>query len=236
MLRNRSSISGGLPTANTGGGGYDSRSSFGSQNGGGYQQQSQQSGGSYGGYSGGNTNGSSYGGRSSYGGYQPQTSASSDDKYKRRNKNSGGLMAALPLIGCAIFGLWAFTATIMNWSKGSQLKQIYREAGRAKNVQEVIDFIQAERRRAHTVRQEAKDNLREHTDKHSSKVNLLQEQIKSLTDHRDALVQKHESEEAKSRKREKREIREWREEAYYDQIMLLESRVKKDSKRIVLER
>ena len=236
MLRNRNSISG-LPTANSGG--YDSRASFGSQGGGGYgnannnYQQSSQSGGSYGGYSGGNSNG--------YGGYQPQSSSMSisshDDKYasKKRGGN-GNLMQMAPLIGCAVLGLWALTATMMNWSKGSQLKQIYREAGMAANVQEVIDFIQAERRRAHTIRQEAKDSLRDHTDKHSSKVNLLQEQIKELTAHRDALVDKHESDKAKSRKREKREIREWREEAYYEQIQLLEARVRKDSKRIVVER
>ncbi|CAJ1970073.1 unnamed protein product [Cylindrotheca closterium] len=247
MLRNRHSISG-LPT-NTADPAYARSGSFSSASGagvgvggvggGGYQQQQQQSsGGSYGGYSGSNNG---------YGGYSAGPASSSsllsdDNKYasKRRGGSSmfgsGDMAQMIPWIACGIFGLWALIATSMNWSKGSQLKTIYKEAGSALNVQEVIEFIQAERRRAYSIRQEAKDSIRDHTDKHSSKVSLLQEQIKELSTHRDTLLDKHESEKAKARKREKREIREWREEAYYDQITLLESRVRKDAKRIILER
>lgn len=251
MLRNRNSISG-LPTNTADAAGYDNRrGSFGSQASGGagagaggygapqppgYQRTSSGSYGGYNGGGGGNTN-------NGYGGYAPQTSSSSmaapDDKYaskRRPSSSNGGLLQMAPWIGCLVLGIWALTVTMMNWSKGSQLKQIYKEAGSALNVQEVVEFLQAERRRAYSLRQEAKDSIRDHTDKHSSKVNLLQEQIKSLTEHRDTLVDKHESEKAKARKRDKRETREWREEAYYDQIMLLESRVRKDSKRIILER
>jgi len=234
MLRNRHSISG-LPTNNAEGGSFGSQHSGGGGYGGGAAPNYQQSGGSYGGYSGGNAHSNN-----GYGGYSHSQSSmsSADDKYasKKRSSSSNSIMQAAPLIGCAVFFVWALTVTMMNWSKGSQLKQIYKEAGSARNVQDVVEYIQAERRRAFDLKREAKDSIREHTDKHSSKVNLLQDQIKSLTQHRDQLVDKHESEKAKERKREKREIREWREEAYYDQIQLLESRVKKDAKRIILER
>jgi len=111
--------------------------------------------------------------------------------------------------------------TFMTSSKGSQLKQIFNEAGNAKTVPEVIDYMQSERRRAFGARNEAKDVIRDHTDQHHGKVNLMQDQIESLTEHRDKLINKHESQKAKSRKKEKREIREWREDAYYDQIELL---------------
>jgi hypothetical protein len=179
-------------------------------------------GGSYGGYSTSSNNGG-------YGGYGNDN----DNKYaaKRRSSTPGFPMNPT-LMACIGLGCWAVIATGMNWSKGSQLKRIFNEAGKASNVEDVIDYMHAERRKAYTVRQEAKDSIRDHTDRHSTKVKTLQEQISSLQKHKEELITKHESPEAK----EEKENVEWRESAYEEQVELLEARVRKDSKRIIVER
>lgn len=135
-------------------------------------------------------------------------------------------------MACIALGFWAILATGMNWSKSSQLKRIFKEAGKASNIEDVIDYLHTERRKAYTIRQEAKDSIRDHTDRHSTKVKTLQEQINSLQKHKEELITKHESPEAK----EEKENIEWRESAYEEQVELLQARVRKDSKRIIMER
>eukprot|EP00980_Cylindrotheca_fusiformis_P001198 scaffold328_cov130-Cylindrotheca_fusiformis.AAC.12 len=216
MLRNRV---GGLPShegAYSGGAGY----AGGGSAGGGYQ------GGSYGGYSGGN----GYAAGAVYGGIDP------DNKYASKRRSSTSSFPSLPMnptqMACIALGFWALIATGMNWSKSSQLKRIFKEAGRASTVEDVIDYLQNERRKAYTVRKEAKDSIRDHTERHSTKVKTLQEQINELQKHKEELIAKHESPE----KKEQMENIAWREAAYVEQVELLQARVRKDSKRMIVER
>jgi hypothetical protein len=208
MLRNRTS---GLPS-HDGAAGYGGGSAGGSGG----------AGGSYGGYSTASNNGG-------YGGYGNDN----DNKYATKRKSSSPGFSMNPtLMACIGLGCWAVIATGMNWSKGSQMKRIFKEAGKASSVEDVIDYMHSERRKAYTVRQEAKDSIRDHTDRHSTKVKTLQEQINSLQKHKEELITKHESAEAK----EEKENVEWRESAYEEQVELLQARVRKDSKRIIVER
>lgn len=217
MLRNRSS---GLPTS-----GYDaSGGGYGGGGSGGYQ------GGSYGGYAGGNADG--------YGGYSSGVSNGGlgDDKYaSKRRASSSGLSAITSnpaLLACVALAFWAVISTGMNWSKSSKLSKIYKKAGNARTVEDVFDFIENERVRAQNARQEVKDHVREHTDNYNAKVNALKNQIKELEQHKHELIQKHESPDAISQK----ENAQWREEAFMEQMTLLQNRVRRDSKRSVIDR
>jgi hypothetical protein len=211
MLRNRQST-GGLPSHG---------GSYGSDTGGS----------NYGGYSGGGGSSNGYGGYGNTG----YSNGSSDSKYapKRRSSSLPGAAGFNPLaIGCAILGFWAVIMTGLNWSKSSQLNAIFKEAGRARNMNEVMAYMEAERRRSQMARQEAKDKMRDHTDQHSSKVNLLHDQIKTLQQHKDTLIDKHESDEAV----ESREMMTLRELAFEEQIEILQAGIRKEAHRAVKER
>jgi len=221
-----------------------------SSGGGGYAAPGNASQNYYGGYRGGNdgySNSGSYGGYSqqSYGGYNAGSSGmytgyaaapSEDNKYKKSSKSApsiGSLMGGFSplLLLCLLMGLWSFAAMglwmnargkynsilgAFNAPDSDQLMNLY------KNLQQ--DLARAQREKDRTVRETER--------KLKSRQAELERENRLLQKERDELRVKHEGPD----KEEEESRMLLRDEAFRNQLELLQEATRKESRRNVVER
>ena len=221
MLRNRGH--GSLPSHGGSNGGYDQGyNGYSAGNGGG--------GGSYyGGYSGGNGyNGGAYnGGGYSAGGYDGVTASTTNRPSKRRNSSSSS-SNMLVIIGSVILSVICFiTALYYRSAANSLLSELGVDS--KLEAKEQKERLQSEISRW----QKQVDTTKYDTQrKFSTQISQLEKEKRSIQKERDELLVKHESPE----KIEEGTKLVAREEAWKEQVMMLQEYTRQESKRSVLDK
>jgi hypothetical protein len=235
MLRPRSSFE--LPTHGGGGGGSpnSSSSSYESSNRTTNSKSNSNSGGPYA------SGGANYGGYNSssdmmMGMHDDESSTASrsddDDKYHKKKRKFGIGVMAVTMVANAVFVLLALVFTILWLRVSGQHHGILKDGNVGTNValQTMVSALRAELRSA---RIGGAQNLNlEANRKYTPQINKLTRENRFLEKERDELRVKHEGPD----KKEEETRMKSREEAFVEQVSLMQQAIKKESKRTILER